>query len=107
MNTLHKRSIIVLVPFSLLTAYALWQVGISGLIVHLIDGPAAWQISADLVIALFLALALVAKDARAKGRFFWPWVVLTLAAGSFGPLLYFALSASNQRNLESSSLQTD
>lgn len=42
----------------------------------------------DLVIALGLVLVWLVQDARAQGRNPWPWVAITLATGSFGPLLY-------------------
>ena len=28
------------------------------------------------------------RDAKATGRNAWPWIVATLALGSFGPLVY-------------------
>jgi len=43
---------------------------------------------ADLVIALSVFLVWMWRDARAIGRNPWPWLVMTLAIGSFGPLLY-------------------
>ena len=44
----------------------------------------------------FTALGIMAciwmvNDARARGQNAWPFVALTLALGSFGPLLYLAL----------------
>ncbi len=42
----------------------------------------------DLVIALFLVLTWLWNDARTSGRNPWPWIGITLVAGSFGPLLY-------------------
>jgi len=42
----------------------------------------------DLVIALTLVLVWMWRDAQATGRNVWPWVLLTLVAGSFGPLGY-------------------
>lgn len=52
---------------------------------------ASWggiQVLLDLAIALALVLVWLWRDARARGSSPWPWVALTLAAGSFGPLLY-------------------
>lgn len=97
MNSRRSLAIIALIPFSLLTGYALFQVGYYGIFQHLIDGPAGWQIFADLSIALFMVLSVIFKEAQAKGRTLWPWVVVTLLAGSFGPLLYYAFHASKQR----------
>ncbi len=42
----------------------------------------------DLALALGLVLVWMWHDARARGRRFVPWLLLTLVAGSFGPLLY-------------------
>lgn len=43
---------------------------------------------ADLVIALVLVMGWMWRDAKASGRGIWPWIAITLAFGSFGPLLY-------------------
>lgn len=93
MNSTRTVTIMLLIPFSLLTGYALFQVGYQGIFWHLIGSPAGWQILADLSIALIMPLTVMAIDSRATGRTLWPWVVITLLAGSFGPLLYFSFSS--------------
>ncbi len=79
---------ITVILFGALTAIALWQHGYWGIIAPHFQSFGAGQVFADLVIALALAMAWIWHDARAAGRKAWPWLVLTLAAGSFGPLLY-------------------
>ncbi len=78
----------VLVPFSLLSLAALWKHGYWGLFEPAFHSLAAAQVLVDLIIALGLFLVWMWRDAGQSGRNPWPWLVLTLAAGSFGPLLY-------------------
>lgn len=85
-----RRSLIavVLISFSVLSAIALWQHGYLGIFAHEFQNTAGMQVLADLVIALSVFLVWMWRDARAIGRNPWPWLVMTLAIGSFGPLLY-------------------
>ena len=85
-----QRSLIIitLVLFGALTALALWQVGPWGIIAPHFQSFGAGQVLADLVIALVLAMVWMWRDAKATGRNAWPWIALTLVAGSFGPLMY-------------------
>ncbi|MDP5052648.1 MAG: hypothetical protein NWP69_02550 [Congregibacter sp.] len=85
----RNLALIVLVPFAGLTAWALFNGGIAG-ILSFHQSPGGWQVFIDLVIALVLLLTFLVPDAKAQGRSPWPWVVLTLALGSFGPLIYLA-----------------
>ncbi len=81
--------IIVLILFSALTAWGVHTAGgIIAMVRQHLNGPVAWQIFADLVITLCLLLVFIKRDSVATGRTFWPWAVFSLAAGSFGPLLY-------------------
>lgn len=80
--------LVVLAAFGLLSMLALWQHGYWGLFEPAFKSLGAAQVLADLVIALTLFLAWMWRDARANGRNPWPWAVLTLATGSFGPLIY-------------------
>jgi hypothetical protein len=88
----HARTlaIVILVPFSLLSLYAVREVGYVGILDYQRQSPAGWQVSGDLVVALVLILLWLIPHARQQGRNPWPWVVITLLAGSFGPLLYLA-----------------
>lgn len=86
----RNLALVILVPFTALTLYAIAQVGFIGIWEQLFAGPAAWQIGVDLVIALVLVLTWLFEDARARGRNPWPWFAMTLCLGSFGPLLYLA-----------------
>ena len=91
MNT-RLLAIALLVPFTAVTVFALADVGYMGVIDQFLAAPANWQIAFDLVIALVFLLGYIIRDARREGRNPWPYVAITLALGSFGPLLYFALT---------------
>jgi hypothetical protein len=80
--------VIVLAPFAALSGAALWYHGYWGIIEPTFRSFAAAQVFADLVIALTLVMVWMWRDARAQGRNPWPWILATLAAGSFGPLGY-------------------
>jgi drug/metabolite transporter (DMT)-like permease len=78
----------VLAAFSALTVAAVARHGYVGIFQHQLQSLAGLQVLADLGIALLLVLAWLWRDAHRTGRNPWPWIVLTLVAGSFGPLLY-------------------
>lgn len=80
--------IITILLFGALSAAALWQHGFWGIIAPHFQSFGGGQVFADLVIALTLAMVWMWRDAKATGRNPWPWILVTLAAGSFGPLLY-------------------
>jgi hypothetical protein len=80
--------IITLLALGALTAMALAHHGYIGIFEQQFQTWAGMQVLADLVIALTLVMMWMWRDARATGRNVWPWLVATLALGSFGPLLY-------------------
>lgn len=80
--------IAILTPFTALTAAALWHHGYWGIVAPHFQSFGGGQVLADLVIALTLVMTWMWRDARATGRNPWPWIVVTLGFGSFGPLLY-------------------
>ena len=78
----------VIAAFGALTALALLDVGYLGILEPHFRSWGGAQVFTDLVIALLLACIWMAGDARAHNLPAWPFIALTLAAGSFGPLLY-------------------
>jgi hypothetical protein len=80
--------IATLLAFGALTAVALVHHGYFGIFALHFQTWGGMQVLIDLVIALTLVLVWMWHDARATGRNVWPWIVATLALGSFGPLLY-------------------
>lgn len=93
-------AIILLIPFTVLSAYAVMQVGYIGIVDYAFASPAGWQVFADLVIALLLVFNWLIPEAKRAGINPWPWVVITLFLGSFGPLLYLALNGTKSRRLK-------
>lgn len=89
----RRLLIITLGLFGLLTALALLQHGYWGIIAPNFQSLAAGQVFADLVIALSLVMIWIWRDATARGRSAWPWLLVTLLLGSFGPLLYLLARA--------------
>ena len=88
-------AILILIPFTVLSAYALWDVGYLGIWDYQRHSSAGWQVIVDLVIAIALILVWLVPDARKAGKNPWPWVILTLVTGSFGPLLYLIFRKSS------------
>jgi hypothetical protein len=81
-------ALVVLIAFSIQGVYVLSQVGYWNIWIHNLNHIAGQQVFADLFIALSFVMAWMWRDAKATGRNVWPWIALTLAAGSFGPLIY-------------------
>ena len=80
--------LMILVPFSLLSAYALWEVGYLGIFTSSFSNWGTVQVLCDLVVVCTLAMIWMVNDSLARGLKAWPYVLVTVLAGSFGPLLY-------------------
>ena len=78
----------VLASFGALTTVALLDVGFWGIIKPHFESWGAGQVLADLVILALLSGIWMVRDAPGRGLPAWPFVLMTLAAGSFGPLFY-------------------
>ena len=80
--------VVTLVLFGALTSVAVWHHGYRGIFETMFQSWAGVQVLVDLVIALVLVLVWMWRDALVLKRSVWPYVLITLVAGSFGPLLY-------------------
>ncbi len=78
----------VLFDFTCLTAYAVYEVGYVGFFEAMFSNIVGITVGVDLFIALGLALVWMTRDAREHGISATPYVLLTLALGSVGPLAY-------------------
>jgi hypothetical protein len=78
----------ILAAFGVFSLYVMWDFGYLGIWRAGTASPAAMQILVDLVISCLLISSWMVADARARGLPAWPFVGITVAAGSFGPLLY-------------------
>ncbi|MDO8288352.1 MAG: DUF2834 domain-containing protein [Parvibaculum sp.] len=82
--------ILVIAGFGALSAMALLEVGYIGIFEQHLQNWAGMQVLTDLVIVCLLAMIWMVQDARKSGITVWPFLVMTLALGSFGPLFYLA-----------------
>lgn len=90
-------AIILLIPFSILTLYAVVKVGYIGIFDYQRHSPAGWQVFFDLVIACLLILTWLIPEAKKQDRNPWPFVIITVFLGAIGPLLYLAMDSKNSR----------
>ena len=80
--------IVTLIAFLVLTTLAVLQHGYAGIFMQQFQSFGGEQVLVDLVIALTMFLIWMWNDAKAAGRNPLPWVLLTLALGSIGALIY-------------------
>jgi len=97
MNLKTLLLLILTAAFSVLSGYALLEHGYLGLFQYQLLSSAGWQVLADLVIACTLIMIWMVDDARRQGRSVWPYLLLTLTAGSFGPLAYLLIGQLQRR----------
>ncbi len=79
---------LVLAAFSALSFYAIEVHGYLGFFETLVSSTAGVVVFTDLVISLTLAMLWMRGDANERGLPLLPYVLLTLALGSVGPLAY-------------------
>jgi hypothetical protein len=80
--------LVVVVCFGVLSILAMMDVGYFGILEPHFRSWGGAQVGTDLVILAILACIWMGNDARERGLPAWPFIVVTLVAGSFGPLLY-------------------
>lgn len=102
-KTMRPVLMLVLAAFGAFSTYVMWEVGYLGIWQAGMASPGAWQVLLDLVIMSFIALGFIWRDARLTGRKVWPFAVLTVAAGSFGPLLYLLLKPAGRSDFTTAS----
>jgi hypothetical protein len=78
----------VLVGFSALNAYVLYQYGYGGFVELVTANLATVTLLVDVTIALSLVALWMWNDAKRRGISALPYLGLTLVFGSIGPLLY-------------------
>lgn len=83
---------LVFAAFGAFSLYVMWQIGYLGIWQGAMANLGSWQLLVDLVVLSGLSLAWMVSDARRTARTVWPFALITLTAGSFGPLLYLLLS---------------
>jgi hypothetical protein len=83
--------LLVIGGFGVLSALALMDVGYLGVLVPLVHSWGGAQVFADFVILAVLVCGWMIRDARERRLVAWPFVLITLVAGSFGPLLYLVM----------------
>lgn len=88
MNTKQLGLAAVCLGFSALTAYTVYHYGYIGFFEQMITNVATITGFVDLTIALGLVILWMWQDAREQSISPLPYIILTFALGSIGPLLY-------------------
>ena len=80
--------LIVFAAFGGLSLMAIMDVGYFGILEPHFQSWGGAQVFVDLVIVCLLACIWMVHDARISGISAWPFIVLTMVAGSIGPMAY-------------------
>ena len=87
---------IITVAFGAFSLWVMAQVGYLGIWQGGFASLGSSQVTLDLIVSSILLVGFVVRDARARGRVWWPFALLTLVAGAFGTLAYLLWPASRR-----------
>jgi hypothetical protein len=90
---------VLLADFAAFSAWVVYEHGYLGLFAAVAANAATMQLGLDLVIALSMVGVWMHHDARQRGISAAPYLLLTMLAGSIGPLLYLVLRERQTANL--------
>lgn len=88
MAAIRTALAIVLAGFLVLTGYVLVEYGFTGFYLEVTQNAATLLAFTDLAIALTILMGWMVMDARRTGRNPTGYILITLAIGIAGPLLY-------------------
>ncbi len=101
MNAKQIGISVLLAGFVGLNVYAVAQHGYVGVFEAALATPAGVAVFVDLCISLsLLALCWLVPDARDRGLSALPYLVLTVAFGSIGPLIYLIRRESTEERVD-------
>lgn len=87
MRHFRLLAIVLLIPFTTLTAYTTYDVGYMAVLEYQFATVSGWQVWCDLAVAIVLVFAWLLPHAKRTGRNPWPYVLIALVFASLGPLL--------------------
>jgi hypothetical protein len=87
-NTMNRKQIAVLIAFLSQDAYVIYLYGYVGFFRMLLANPAGVAAAVDMSIALVLIAIWMSEDAQQRKISALPYLLVTVALGSAGPLLY-------------------
>jgi len=96
MNAKQLGLEVVLLGFSCFTGYAVYHYGYIGFFEQMATNAVTVTAFVDLAIALGLVAVWMWQDARERGVSSVPYILLTFALGSVGPLLYLVRRAGRE-----------
>lgn len=79
---------VFLTALTIITFLAVRDFGYMGIFSFGLYNFATMQIFLDLIITLILLLFVIWQDTRERKVSFWPWLIISLGFGTYGPLLY-------------------
>jgi len=97
MPSQNQVLVLVTIAFTVLTGFALADVGYFGILEPHFQSWGGAQVLADLAILALMSCAWMVEDSRRSGVSPWPFVALALVAGSFGILFYLLARARKSR----------
>ncbi|MBM3792657.1 MAG: DUF2834 domain-containing protein [Acidobacteria bacterium] len=97
MNARLIALLAVVLGLGALTGAALMESGYWGVITVHFRTWGGLQVLTDLVIRVVLAMIWMVRNAARQRLPVWPFLLITLAAGSFGPLLYLVVREARGR----------